>query len=152
MFNLYSVTKGPQAIRDFARAMRDTTGNLPPVPGVFPDYFAPIVRNTEDGKRQLVVARWGMSSPQFILADRKADPGVTNVRNAASSHWRRWLGERNRCVVPATLFCEYADTKPRQYAINRAEPAPGSPRQSARGWRRRRRSTWRRLRRRGRAP
>jgi len=30
MCNLYSITKGPQAIRDFARAMRDTTGNLPP--------------------------------------------------------------------------------------------------------------------------
>ena len=38
MCNLYSITKGPQAIRDFARAMRDTTGNLPPIPGVFPDY------------------------------------------------------------------------------------------------------------------
>jgi hypothetical protein len=32
MCNLYSHTKGQQAIRDFARAMRDTTGNLPPMP------------------------------------------------------------------------------------------------------------------------
>ena len=48
--NLYSITKGPQAIRDFARAMRDKTGNLPPIPGVFHDYSAPIVRNTEDGR------------------------------------------------------------------------------------------------------
>ena len=38
MCNLYSITKGPQAIRDFARAMRDKTGNLPPIPGIFPDY------------------------------------------------------------------------------------------------------------------
>jgi hypothetical protein len=43
MCNLYSITKGPQAIRDFARAMRDKTGNLPPIPGVFPNYAAPIV-------------------------------------------------------------------------------------------------------------
>ena len=43
MCNLYSITKGPQAIRDFAHAMRDTTGNLPPIPGVFPDCSAPIV-------------------------------------------------------------------------------------------------------------
>ena len=49
MCNLYSITKGPQAIRDFAHAMRDTTGNLPPIPGVFPDYSAPIVRNVEEG-------------------------------------------------------------------------------------------------------
>jgi hypothetical protein len=37
MFNIYSITKGPQAIRDFARAMRSDVGNLPPLPGVFPD-------------------------------------------------------------------------------------------------------------------
>jgi len=29
MCNLYSIAKGPQAIREFARATRDTTGNLP---------------------------------------------------------------------------------------------------------------------------
>jgi hypothetical protein len=33
MCNLYSITKGPQAIRDFTRAVRDTIGNLPPIPG-----------------------------------------------------------------------------------------------------------------------
>ncbi len=45
MCNLYAMTKGQQAIRDLAQAMRDTTGNLPPLPGIFPDYPAPIVRN-----------------------------------------------------------------------------------------------------------
>jgi len=67
MCNLYSITKGQQAIRDFARAMRDTTGNLPPIPGVFPDYAAPIVRNAPDGERELTMARWGMPSPVFAL-------------------------------------------------------------------------------------
>src|ERR1700730_10652657 len=43
--NLYAVTKGQQAIRQLAGAMRDRTGNLPPLYGIFPDYFAPIVRN-----------------------------------------------------------------------------------------------------------
>ena len=43
MCNLYSITKGQQAIRDLAGAMRDLTGNLPMLPGVFPDYSAPIV-------------------------------------------------------------------------------------------------------------
>ena len=38
MCNLYAVTKGQAAIRELARAMRDTTGNLPPLPGIFPDY------------------------------------------------------------------------------------------------------------------
>ncbi len=41
MCNLYSLTAGQQAIRELARATRDTTGNLPPMPGIFPDYPAP---------------------------------------------------------------------------------------------------------------
>jgi hypothetical protein len=36
MCNLYSVTKGQQAIREAAAAMRDLTGNLPLLRGVFP--------------------------------------------------------------------------------------------------------------------
>jgi hypothetical protein len=32
MCNLYSITKGQAAIIAFARAMRDLTGNLPPMP------------------------------------------------------------------------------------------------------------------------
>jgi putative SOS response-associated peptidase YedK len=31
-----------------------------------------------------------------------------------SPHWRRWLGQSSRCIVPATSFCEYEDTKPRK--------------------------------------
>jgi peptide deformylase len=37
--------------------MRARTGNLPPLPGIFPDYAAPIVRNQPDGilKRLAVI-------------------------------------------------------------------------------------------------
>ena len=52
------------------------TGNLPPLPGVFPDYSAPIVRNAPDGVRELALARWGMPSPVFALKGRNSDPGV----------------------------------------------------------------------------
>ncbi len=52
------------------------------------------------------MARWGMPSPAFALAGKKTDPGVTNVRNAKSPHWRRWLGAEHRCVVPFTSFAE----------------------------------------------
>lgn len=105
MCNLYSVTKGQQAIREIAGAMRDRTGNLPPFPAIFPDYPAPIVRNQPEG-RELTPARWGMPSPVFALKDRNSDPGVTNVRNVNSPHWRHWLGIENRCVVPFTSFSE----------------------------------------------
>ncbi|SIQ46995.1 MULTISPECIES: SOS response-associated peptidase [Acidiphilium] len=105
MCNLYSIAKGQSAIRELTRAMRDTTGNLPPLPGVFPDYAAPIVRNHQ-GERELTMARWGMPSPAFALKGKKTDPGITNVRNVASPHWRRWLGIEHRCVVPFTSFSE----------------------------------------------
>ena len=106
MCNLYSIDIGQQAIRALARAMRDNAGNVPSLPGVFPDYFAPIVRNAPDGVRELSMARWGMPSPQFALMGRNSDLGVTNVRNVSSPHWRRWLGVEHRCVVPFTSFSE----------------------------------------------
>src|ERR1700730_9969471 len=82
--NLYSVMKGQQAIRELAGAMRDRTGNLPPLYGIFPDYSAPIVRNQPEG-RELMRARWGMPSPIFALQGKKSDPGVTNIRNVKSA-------------------------------------------------------------------
>jgi putative SOS response-associated peptidase YedK len=103
--NLYSMTKGQAAIRALTRAMKDKTGTLPPLPGIFPDYQAPIVRNSSEG-RELVMARWGMPSPAFALEGKKTDPGVTNIRNTRSPHWRRWLGVESRCVVPFTSFSE----------------------------------------------
>ena len=105
MCNLYSLNKGQAAILQMTRAMLDQTGNLPLLPGIFPDYSAPIVRNTPQG-RELNMARWGMPSPAFALKGRKTDPGITNVRNVGSPHWRRWLGVESRCVVPFTSFSE----------------------------------------------
>lgn len=107
MCNLYSLGKGQSAIIALTRAMHDRTGNLPPLPGIFPDYAAPIVRTGADGERELVMARWGMPSPAFVLKGRATDPGVTNIRNVASPHWRRWLGPAHRCLVPFTSFSEY---------------------------------------------
>ena len=106
MCNLYSFTKNQQAILEATRAMVDGTGNLPLLPGIFPDYPAPIVRTGAAGVRELVKARWGMPSPAFTLQGKKVDKGVTNVRNTASPHWRRWLGPSSRCVVPFTSFSE----------------------------------------------
>jgi putative SOS response-associated peptidase YedK len=52
------------------------------------------------------MARWGMPSPLYALKGKKSDPGITNVRNIGSPHWRRWLGVENRCLVPFTSFAE----------------------------------------------
>ena len=112
MCNLYSLTKGEAAIREWFRARHDRTGNLPLFPGIFPDQLAPIVRNGADGERELLLARWGIPGPP-----QYGGAPVTNIRNVSSPHWREWLGKHNRCLVPATSFCEYADIKPRKTPI-----------------------------------
>ncbi len=103
MCNLYSITKAQDALRALFRIALDRTGSLPSMPGVFPDYPAPIVRVAE-GERELAMARWGMPSPQFVLKGKATDPGVANVRNMASPHWRPWLGAANGCLVPFTSY------------------------------------------------
>jgi len=106
MCNLYSIRSNQAGIRDIAHTMRDSVGNLQPLPGIYPDYPAPIVRTAADGVRELAIARWGMPSPAFALKGKKTDPGVTNVRNTSSPHWRRWLSPEHRCLVPLTAFSE----------------------------------------------
>jgi hypothetical protein len=59
MCTLYSVITNQEAIRQMFGVDVDNTGNMPPQPGVYPDYAAPTVRNSAAG-RELAMARWGM--------------------------------------------------------------------------------------------
>ena len=94
MCNLYSLgNKNQTALREVFRAERDELGNMPPLPAIFPDYAAPVV-HVREGERTLSMMRWGMPSPVFALRGKKTDPGVTNVRNTSSPHWRRWLSPK----------------------------------------------------------
>ena len=128
MCNLYSIRKGPAAILDLARAMRNDAGNLEPG-NIYPDYAAPIVRTDANGDRILTTARWGMPSSRKAILDAakkraakleakgkpvdfdqllrdEPDSGTTNVRNTASRHWAPWLTPEHRCLVPLTAFSE----------------------------------------------
>jgi len=126
---IYSMTKNVDAIRRLFAALNSRVGNLPSMPGIFPGYPAPIVRNAPDS-REIVMARWGMPSSQRALMDAtkkraekleakgqtvdfkkllrmEPDIGSTNIRNVNSAHWKRWLEPANRCLVPFTSFSEY---------------------------------------------
>jgi putative SOS response-associated peptidase YedK len=129
MCNLYSITTNQAAIIALFRVVNRYVGNLEPMPGVFPDYRAPIVRNGAEG-RELANARWGMPSSSKALMDAtkkraeklqakgkpvdfkellrmEPDGGTTNIRNVGSKHWARWLDPESRCVVPFNSFSEF---------------------------------------------
>src|ERR1700759_4936881 len=129
MCNLYSITTNQAAIIALFRVVNRYVGNLAPMPGVFPDYKAPIVRAGADG-RELATARWGMPSSSKALMDAtkkraeklqtkgktvdfkellrlEPNSGTTNIRNVSSAHWKRWLGLENRCLAPFTSFSEF---------------------------------------------
>ncbi|MGO6895422.1 SOS response-associated peptidase [Rhizobium ruizarguesonis] len=103
--------------------------NLMPAYQMNPDQAGPIVRNTADGRKQLVHARWGLPSPFFaikqaaearaekmrqkgkpvemdVLTRMEPDKGVTNIRNLNLPHWKKWFGVQSRCIVPVTSFAE----------------------------------------------
>jgi putative SOS response-associated peptidase YedK len=62
MCNLYSIITYQAAIIALFGVVNRYVGNLAPMPGVFPDYPALVVRNTDTG-RELSMMRWGMPPP-----------------------------------------------------------------------------------------
>ncbi|MCV9966834.1 SOS response-associated peptidase [Pararhizobium sp. BT-229] len=96
---------------------------------IHPNEMGPIVRNTTDGGKQLVHAKWGLPTPFFVqkqaaedrasklrkkgtevdfdaLLRAEPDRGVTNVRKLNLPHWKQWFGVEHRCIVPVTSFAE----------------------------------------------
>ena len=106
----------PPAVSREARCDRQ----LPPLPAVYPDTLAPIVRVGDDGERELLMMRWGFPPPP-----QGSSLPVSNIRNTSSAYWRPWLDRKSRCLVPATRFCEWTDTRPKiahWFALSEAEP------------------------------
>jgi putative SOS response-associated peptidase YedK len=89
MCNLYSITTNQEAIRALFRVVNRYVGNLAPMPGVFPDYPAPVIRNAGT-ERELVLMRWGMPPPP-----RAGGPPVTNSPQhlIAALAWLAQAGE-----------------------------------------------------------
>jgi putative SOS response-associated peptidase YedK len=83
MCNLYSITTNQAAIAALFRVVNRYVGNLAPMPGAFPDYPAPVVRNTDTGS-ELVTMRWacrrhraqaGHPSPTSATRHRRTGAG-----------------------------------------------------------------------------
>jgi putative SOS response-associated peptidase YedK len=107
MCNLYAYRTPQAEARRLLGIMTDHTGNQPPLPAIFPDQMAPVVRAQRDGTREMRAMHWGLPSPQA------AGRPVTNIRNTRSGWWQPWLGPRWRCLVPANSFCEWTAASPK---------------------------------------
>jgi putative SOS response-associated peptidase YedK len=109
MCNLYSLNKKRDAVARFFRVSHNRSGAFEPLSGIFPGHVAPVVRQSADGDREIVLMSWG-----FVLRQKERAPRrVTTVRDDKIS--RFWWGsfEERRCLVPATSFCEpNGDVKP----------------------------------------
>ena len=106
MCNLYSMTKAPAAIASLFRVPHNRQQQFDLLPAIFPGWSAPVVRQSADGDRELLMMSWGF----VLLQDGKAPRRVTNTRDdkMQSRFWRSSF-EQRRCLVPATSFCEPHD-------------------------------------------
>ncbi len=104
MCNLYNQTTAATAMRQLFADLDNRAGNIE-TGEIYPDRMAPIITREGSG-HVLRNARWGLPSPPQFHSPSGIDRGVTNVRNTASPHWRRWLWSENRCLVPFDRFAE----------------------------------------------
>ena len=109
MCNLYSMRRSrDELVRLFGitRVGNDVHFDLP---DIYPDQIAPVIRQESGGLRVLTTMRWGFPPPPNL-----GSRPVTNVRNTRSSYWRNWLLKPEfRCLLPATSFCEWTDSRPK---------------------------------------
>jgi putative SOS response-associated peptidase YedK len=98
MCSLYSITANQAAIAALYRVVNRYVGNLAPMPGVLPDYPAPVIRNTDSGT-ELAIMRWGMHPPP-----RTGGPPVTNIKNVSRPSELRAAGTitKKEHLRPAT--------------------------------------------------
>jgi len=112
MCNLYSITTNQEAIRALFRVINRYIGNLPPMPGVFPDYPAPVVRNVGN-ERELVDALGNAAIAKDPWAASNQHP------QTSSPHWPGCLKPEtalagsplcrgpDRTINFCTGFCEF---------------------------------------------
>lgn len=100
MCNLYSITTNQEAIIRLFRVVNRYVGNLPPGPGVFPDYPAPATRNIDHGTE--------------LISMRLGDAAAAEVRRPAG-HPQHFIAALARLAEagdplpgPVNRFAEYA--------------------------------------------
>ena len=129
MCNLYSITTNQAAIIALFRVVNRYVGNLAPMPGVFPDYKAPIVRTGADGREarhramgHAVIGARADGGDQEARCEAASQGQAGRLQGTAQDGARRRYDQhpqrdeqtldevarsRNRCVVPFNSFSEF---------------------------------------------
>ncbi len=105
MCGRYSITTAPEALRRLFEFYN--LPNLAPRYNVAPTQSAPVVRRTEDGRRELAMLRWGLVphwAKDMTIASR-----LINARGdtVAEKPAYRDAFHARRCLVPADGFYEW---------------------------------------------
>ena len=111
MCGRYSITLPPEAIREIFQ----THGELPNWPAYYnaaPTTALPVVRQSKEGVRELVLMTWGLipwfskdGKPAFSTINARAE----SLRTAAS--YREPFAKGRRCIVPASGYFEWTGPK-----------------------------------------
>jgi putative SOS response-associated peptidase YedK len=124
MCNLYSLRNSRAALARKFRLLDNRMAAFDPLEAIFPGHMAPIIRQSADGERELVLRSWGF----VLLRDGYAPKRVTNTRDDKinTKFWKESF-ETRRCLVPASAFCEPDGNKPSKwhwFALKGDEPRP----------------------------
>jgi len=139
------MTNSRDAIRKLSSVSRDNAGNLPPMPGIFPEYPAPIDATrrrtpTDDGPLGHAASPKALMDAPKKRAEKlqakgnfkellrmEPDSGTTNILNIPSKHWKRPLAVESHCVVPMSSFNEFNRDAGRdiRFALDNNRPLGG---------------------------
>ena len=77
MCNLYSIRTSRAALARKFMLSDNRMAAFEPLPAIFPGHMAPIIKQSADGERELVMRSWGF----VLLRDGYAPKRVTNTRD-----------------------------------------------------------------------
>ena len=112
MCNLYSVKTSRAALARKFMLSDNRMAAFEALNAIFPGHMAPVIKQSTDGERELVMRSWGF----ILLRDGYAPKRVTNTRDDKidTKFWKDSF-EHRRCLVPATAFCEPDEGKPARW-------------------------------------
>jgi putative SOS response-associated peptidase YedK len=108
MCGRYTLTKTAEDVEKRFKAAKPGKAEIRPNYNVAPSQIMPVITEDEDGKRTIELMKWGI--PRILGKDLVKELINTRSDKAFGSFWRKTVNNR-RCLIPATGFYEWRDSK-----------------------------------------